>query len=98
MSLTTLELKTISRGIAAAKALLALTEELHELNDLYESGSGSVKESITAKGQGALDAESQFSGLTLTQLNDGMYAAEATARSAIESARVALTVLACRGN
>lgn len=96
MALTTLEITTIKRGIAVCKAILSHVEELKELNDLYESGAGSVKESITAKGQGAIDAESQFSGLTQTQLDDGMYAAEATVRGAIETARVALTRLAAR--
>ncbi len=94
-ALTALELSTIDRGIAVCKKLLALAEELHELNDLYESGAGSVKATITANPDG-LAAVAAYSGLTQGQLDDGLYAAEATVRGAIESARTNLTKLASR--
>lgn len=94
-ALTQLEITTINRGINVCKQLLSLAEELQQLNDLYESGAGSVKASITANPDG-LAAETQYSGMTQGVLDDGLYAAEATIRTAIETARVQLTKLASR--
>lgn len=96
MTLSTLETATINRGITVCKTILALAEELKELNDLYESGATSVKASITAKAGNGLPLATEFSGLTQAQLDDGMYAAETAIRTALENSRVQLTVLASR--
>lgn len=92
MAITALESDTVTRGCQAARRVLDLYASLHELNILYDSAGG-LKATIT---QAELDSVTSFSGLTKTQLDDGMFALTATLKGAIDGAFTALTQLAAR--
>jgi hypothetical protein len=93
MALTPLEQDVVSRGAqAASKVIYELKPIIDSLNILYDS-QGGAKETIS---QPELDAVSSFSGLTKTQLDDGMYVLTSTLRTAINSAYAQLAELAAR--
>jgi hypothetical protein len=93
MALSRLEQDTVSHGFAAAKlALDQLYPALHELNVIYDSGGGAK----TTIDQPGLDAIASFSGLTKTQLDDGMFALTSTLKTAIDNAYTQLAQLAAR--
>lgn len=92
MALTTLDQNVISRGAAAARAILAVYPELKLLNVLFD-GTGGTKSTVT---QPALDAIASYSGLTTTQLDDGYFALTATIKNDIEAAYTQLVELASR--
>lgn len=91
--MTQLELNTVSRGLAAAKLVLdQLKPSIDALNVIYDSAGG-AKTTITQQG---LDAVPAFSGLTKTQLDDGMFALTSTLRLAIADAYTQLAQLSAR--
>lgn len=94
MSLSTLELTTVNRGIVMAKKILDLQSELYQLNVIYDSASG-VKYTIT---QEELDERPEYSGLTKAQLDDGMYALTTIIKTDIQNSLTQLTELAARAS
>lgn len=93
MALTALESDTISRGMAAAKVLLdQIKPAVDQMNILYDS-QGGLKTTIT---QEDLDSVPSFSGLTKSQLDDGMFVLTATVRTALADGLFALSQLAAR--
>jgi len=93
MPLTALEQNTVSRSFFVAKKVLEEVKPvLDALNIIYDAGGG-VKETLT---QAELDEIPAFSGLTKTQLDDGLYALTAVIRPAITNAFTALAQLATR--
>lgn len=96
MAMTTLEQDTVSKGCKAARAVVEdLKPLIDRLNIIYDAADPvGLKYTIT---QPKLDSVTSFSGLTKTQLDDGMYALTNTLRTAITNAYTALVELAARG-
>lgn len=93
MAMTALEQDAITRGMQAAKTLLAMIKpEADQLNVLYDS-EGGLSTTIT---QDDLDSVPGFSGLTKQQLDDEMYVLTSTIRTALANGLFALTQLASR--
>lgn len=93
MAITGLEENTVSFGLKAAKIVVDdLKPLIDRLNIIYDS-QGGVKETLT---QAELDSRSSWSGLTKTQLDDGMFALTSTLRTAINNAYTQLVELAAR--
>lgn len=93
MTMTPLEIKTIRDGAAIAKQmLLQMKPKLDALNVDYDAAGG-VKETVD---QTDLDGEESLSGITKTQLDDGMYALTATLKGALDTAYTQLEKLASR--
>lgn len=93
MALTALEQDTISRGMQAARQLVdTVKPALEGLNVIY-NGAGGVKETVT---QEDLDSYAAYSGLTKSQLDDGMYAMTATLLADLTAAFAQLQQLAAR--
>jgi hypothetical protein len=91
--MTQLEINTVSRGLAAAKLVLdQLKPVVDALNVIYDSAGG-AKSTINQQG---LDSIAAFSGLTKTQLDDGMFALTSTLRTAIANAYTQLAQLSAR--
>lgn len=91
--LTALEQNTVSRAMQNSKILIEQIKPiLDELNTIYNS-SGGLSTTIT---QGNLDLVPSFSGLTKTQLDDGMYALTATLRGDLSTAYAQLSQLSAR--
>ena len=79
--------------MAVAKLLLDQVKPvLDQLNPIYD-GAGGVKTTVD---QAGLDGVSSFSGLTKTQLDDGMYVLTATIKAALDNGLTQLTQLAAR--
>lgn len=91
--LTKLELETIKKGFVTARIVLDSVKPLvDQMNIVYDSAGG-VKATTT---QEDLDSQTDFSGLTKTQLDDGMYALTSTLKTAIDGAVTQLTQLSAR--
>lgn len=93
MALSTLERDTLAKSFAVSKTLLLdLQPKLASLDSIYNSAGG-VAATLT---QEELDALPELSGLTLTQVNDGLYALTAVILPGIQTAYPALAQLAAR--
>lgn len=93
MAITTLEYDLLNNAFAVCKTLLNdLQPRLAEFQELYDS-TGGVKETLT---QEDLDGVSTFSGITKTQVDDGMYALTAVLLPAVEASYTALAQMAAR--
>jgi hypothetical protein len=93
VALTPLGQDTISRAMQQAKVLLEqLKPILDELDVVYNS-SGGLHDTIV---QGDLDAIPSYSGLTKTQLDDGMFVLTSTIKGEINTAYSQLAELATR--
>lgn len=91
--MTPLEQNTVSIAMKNAKTLIEqIKPVLDELNVLYDSDGG-LKTTIN---QAKLDSVASFSGLTKTQLDDGMYALTSTIRGDLATAYTQLSQLAAR--
>lgn len=93
MAIDVLEANTVSKGMQIAKLILEQVKPVIDaLNVVYDS-QGGVKETLT---QAELDSVSSYSGLTKTQLDDGMYVLTSTLRQAIANGYAQLIQLAAR--
>lgn len=91
--MTALESNTISLSLQAAKKVLdELKPVIDRLNIIYDS-EGGAKTTIT---QEDLDGVASFSGLTKTQLDDGMWILTSVLRTDIANGYSALAQLAAR--
>lgn len=93
MSLTALESNTVSRALQAAKLTLEQLKPVLDSLDVIYNSAGGAKTTIT---QAGLDEIASFSGLTKTQLDDGMFALTGTLKNDIVNAYTALAQLAAR--
>ena len=94
MALSIEEINLINRAMNASKVIQEqLLPFLQELNSVWNASGGPASTIV----QGDLDAVSAYSGLTTTQLTNGMYALTATILGDINSTEAALAQLAARG-
>lgn len=93
MALNAVEQNLISKACAAAKTLEDLKGILSELDYLY-NGAPNYKAAIT---QADLDLVTSFSGLTKTQLDDGLFALTSTILTPLSNSLNQLINLAVRG-
>ena len=93
MPLSQLEHDTLAKAFAVSKTLLLdLQPKLAGLDSIYNSAGG-VATTLT---QAELDEIPALSGLTLAQVNDGLYALTAVILPGIQTAYPALAQLAAR--
>lgn len=93
MSITTLEYDLVNNAAQACSMILAeLQPKLAGFRQIYDS-EGGVKSTLT---QAELDEIAAFSGLTLAQVTDAMYALTTVLLPAIESGYGALSTLGAR--
>lgn len=93
MPISQLEKDTLSKAFATSKMLLLdLQPKLAGLDSIYNSAGG-VATTLT---QAELDAIPELSGLTLAQVNDGLYALTAVILPGIVTAYPAIAQLAAR--
>lgn len=94
MALSVLEQSTINRAIALARKMLQECKELlEELDVAYNAAGTGCKFTIT---QANLDANAALSGLTKTQLDDGVFALM-TVKGDVATSQSQLTQLSIRG-
>lgn len=94
MAITSVEKNVVARAIAVAKKIMVeVKPELDRLDTDY-NGAVNVDGTLT---QADLDEVREFSGLTTTEVADGMFALTSTVRTAITNAFAALETLAVRG-
>lgn len=93
MPLTTLEVHTINRSFMLSLKVLNEVLTMADLLNTIYNATGGCKDTITQEG---MDERPEFSGLTKTQLDDGMYALTGAIRTSIDSATTALSQLAAR--
>lgn len=93
MSVSTLEHDTLAKSFAVCKTVLNdLYPKLLSLAQIYDSEDG-VKTTLT---QEELDELTQLSGLTKTQIDDGLYVLTTLILPAIQNGYPALAQLAAR--
>lgn len=93
MPVNTLERDTLAKSFAVCKTvLLDLKPKLEGLAQIYDSAGG-VKTTLT---QEELDELIELSGLTKTQVDDGMYVLTTLILPAIQQGYPALSQLAAR--
>lgn len=93
MPMSQLETDTLSKSFAVCKTLLNdLQPKLASLAQIYDSVGG-VKETLT---QAELDEVPELSGLTTTQVQDGLYVLTTLLLPAIQQGYPALSQLAAR--
>ena len=93
MAISQLEKDTMAKAFAVSKQVLQdLHAKLQALNEIYNSVGG-VKATLT---QEEMNGVPELSGLTKTQLDDGVYALTATLLPSITSGYTALAQLASR--
>lgn len=93
MPMSTLERDTLAKSFAVCKTILNdLQPKLALLAHIYDSAGG-VKTTLT---QAELDEVPELSGLTKTQVDDGMYALSTVILPGIEAGYSALSQLAAR--
>ena len=93
MPMSQLESDTIAKMCAIAKQLLAdVQPKLESLRSIYDSAGG-VKTTLT---QEELDEVAELSGLTKTQVDDGLYVLTTLLLPAIQQGYPALAQLAAR--
>jgi hypothetical protein len=93
MPLSQLERDTLAKSFAVSKQLLLdIQPKLEGLAAIFDSAGG-VKETLT---QEELDEVTELSGLTKTQIDDGLYAMTAQILPGIQNGYNALAQLAAR--
>lgn len=93
MPISTLEKDTLGKAFAVAKTVLGdLHPKLQALQEMYDSAGG-VKETLT---QAELDELPELSGMTKTQVDDGLYVLTTLLLPAITNGYPALAQLAAR--